>query len=80
MQRVLGQVPEAGSSIDSHENMSIISKIVFMYVICNVVPRRKGREKIAIEDYLLVNEILKQKPIFLQLIVMKHLPSNKSKA
>ena len=44
--------------------MSIVSKIMFMYVISNVVPRREVREKIVIEDYLLVDEILKQKPIY----------------
>ena len=49
-----------------------------MYVICNVVPRREGREKIAIKDYLLVDEILKQKPVLLPQIVMKHLDHVKS--
>ena len=45
--------------------MYSVSKIMFMYVICNVVPRREGREKISIEYYLLVDEILIQKPVSL---------------
>ena len=70
---MLGQVPEAGSSTGSHESMSIISKIMFMYVIYNVCPRCNGRERITIDDYLLVDELLKQQPISLPHIVMKHL-------
>ena len=59
IQRMLGQVPNVSSSTVWHENMSIVSKIMFMYIICNVYPHREGRENIAIEDYLLVEELLK---------------------
>ena len=78
MHQVLGQVPEAGSSTTSHEKMSIVSKIMFMYVICNVCPKLEGIEKITIEYYLLVDELLKQQPVSLPQIVMKHLEHARS--
>ena len=65
MQRILGQVPDAGSSTALHENMTIISKIIFIYMICNVVPQKEGREKIAINGYVLVDEILRTKQVSL---------------
>ena len=32
----------------NHDNMDVVTKSVYMYTICNVVPMKEGREKINI--------------------------------
>ena len=54
--RVLDQPTGPISSVVSHDNMDVITKVMFMYTICNVVPRKEGREKVATHDYLLINQ------------------------
>ena len=49
-----------------------------MYVIRRVCLRREDKETIAIEDYLLVDELLKQQQISLSQIVKKHLEHARS--
>ena len=56
-----------------HDYIDIITKVMFMYTICNVVPRKEGREKVAIQDYLLINKILDGEKVNLPKIIMKHL-------
>ena len=38
--------------------MDITTKVMLMYIICNLAPRKEGRDKIIIKDYLLLNKIL----------------------
>ena len=45
---VIAQPTRSASSVVSHDNMDIITKVMFMYTICNVVLRKEGREKVAI--------------------------------
>ena len=56
-----------------HDNMDIITKVIFMYTICNIVPRKEGREKVAIQDYLLVNKIMDGEQVSLPKIIIKYL-------
>ena len=56
-----------------HDNMDIITEVIFMYTICNVALRKEGREKVAIQDYLLINKILDGEKVSLSKIIMKHL-------
>ena len=56
-----------------HDVMEIITKVMFMYTIYNIVPRKEGREKVAIQDYLLVNKTLDGEKASLPKIIMKHI-------
>ena len=58
--------------------MDITTKVMFMYTICNLVLRKKGRDKIAIEYYLLLNKILDLEQVSLSKIVMKYLDHARS--
>ena len=79
MSRVLGQVPITSSSSSiSHEGMDITIKVMFMYIICNLIPRKEGRDKVAIEDSLLLNKILDIEQVSMSKIVMKHLEHTRS--
>ena len=51
---------------------------MLMYIICNLVPRKEGRDKIAIEDYLLLNKMLDLEQVSMPKIVMKHLDHARS--
>ena len=77
--RVIGQVPTASSSSSTgHEGMDLTTKVMFMYTICNLVTRKEGRDKVAIEDYLLLNKIFDLKQVSLNKNVMKHLEHARS--
>ena len=58
--------------------MDVITKAIYMYTICNVVPRKEGRDKINIEDYLLINQLLKREQISLPAIFVKLIKHAKS--
>ena len=58
--------------------MDIITKVMFIYTICNLVPRKEGREKVAIQDYILNNKLLDGDVIGLPILIMKHLDHTKS--
>ena len=62
----------------SHDNMDIINKVMFMYTINNLVPRKEGREKVVIQDYILINNFLDGDVISLLKLIMKHLDHVKS--
>ena len=79
MSRVLGQVPNASSSSNtSHEGMDITTKVMFMYTICNLISKKEGRDKVTIEDCLLLNKIFDLGQVSLPKIVMKHLEHARS--
>ena len=62
----------------SHDSMDVVTKSVYMYTICNIVPRKEGREKINIQDYMLIDQLLKREHVSLPAIFVKHLEHAKS--
>ena len=42
----------------SQENMDVFSKICYMLLRANIVPRKEGREKVGILDVILINKLL----------------------
>ena len=43
--------------------MYVVTKVVYMYNIWNLVSMKEGQEKIAIEDYVLINKFLDKEKI-----------------
>ncbi len=78
VKKVTGLSPTSSITTMSHDCMDVITKSIYMYTICNVVPRKEGREKINIEDYLLINQLLQREQISLPAIFMKHIEHAKS--
>ena len=80
VKKITGASPTSSITTMSHEGIDVITKAVYMYTICNVVPRKEGREKINIQDFLLIDQLLKKEQVSLPAIFVKHLEHAKSVA
>ena len=58
--------------------MDIYSKICYMLLRVNIVPRKEGREKVDILDVILINKLLDNEKISLPLLILKHLEHARS--
>ena len=71
--RVLGPASSSRGHSMSQENMDVYSKICYMLLRANIVPRKEGREKVGILDVILINKLLDNEKISLPLLILKHL-------
>ena len=72
VKNVTGPSPTSSITTMSHDGMDVVTKAVYMYTICNVVTRKEGREKINIQDYLLIDQLLKREHVSVPAIFVKH--------
>ena len=62
----------------SQEGMDITSKVLYMLLRANLVPRKEGREKVGILDIILINKMLDDDKLSLPLLFLKHLEHARS--
>ena len=53
-----------------HDKMSVLNKILAMLSLNNIVPRKEGRIKTAIQDYLLIYNMLTNEKISLPKLIL----------
>ena len=56
----------------SQDGMDVITKVFYMLLRANIVPRKEGREKVGIIDIILINKLLDEEKISLPLLILKH--------
>jgi hypothetical protein len=78
VKRVTGLPPTSSITTMSTDSMDVVTKCIYMYTICNVVPRKEGRDKINIEDYFLIDQLITREQISLPTIFVKHIEHAKS--
>ena len=57
----------------SQDGMEVISKVCYMLLRANLIPRKEGCEKFGILDIILINKMLIEEKISLSLLILKHL-------
>ena len=62
----------------SQKGMNVNSKVCYMLLRANLVPRKEGREKVGILDVILINKMLAEEKTSLPLLILKHLEHARS--
>ena len=57
----------------SQDGMDVISKVCYMLLRENLVPRKERHEKVDILGIILINKMLDEEKISLPLLILKHL-------
>ena len=71
--KVTGYSNLSAPTTAKHDKMSVLNKILAMISLNNLVPRKEGRVKTVIQDYLLIYSMLTNEKISLPKLILLHL-------